>query len=411
MPGPGFYFIGEEEEREVLEVIRSGHLNRYGSEDDPKFKKKVFSLEHDVAEKFGAGYGLAVTSGTAALIVALSAAKVGPGDEVICPGYTFIASISSVINVGAVPVLAEIDESLTLDPADVEKKITPRTKAILAVHMLGNSCAMDELQQIAKKHEIILIEDAAQAFGGKYRGSYLGTLGLMGIYSFNVFKTINAGDGGLILTNDEESFRTAFAFHDQGHMPLRTGIEVGNRSVVGQNFRMNELTGAVLLAQFRKLDTLLERLHTIKKQFKDFLSAELPRLEFRRLNDEKGECATLLTVLLPSKADADKVAQKLNTKTIAHSGWHVYNNMEQILGKKQLTAGPPFRSTEFPTDVVYKKGMLPQTDAILNRAINISIGVVDTGLGSSFGINPLSSDEEIAAKAAEFVKAASFCCK
>ncbi|NCB01658.1 MAG: DegT/DnrJ/EryC1/StrS family aminotransferase [Spirochaetia bacterium] len=406
MPGPGFYFTGAEEEKEVLEVIRSGHLNRYGSEDDPKFMKKVYTLEHEVAKKFGAKYGLAVTSGTSALIVALQALKIGPGDEVIVPGYTFIASISSIITVGAVPVLAEIDESLDIDPLDIVNRITPRTKAIMAVHMLGNPCAMDELLAIAKKHNLYLIEDTAQAFGGKYKDRYLGVMGDIGTYSFNVYKTINAGDGGLLLTNKEETFKTAFAVHDQGHMPLRTGLEVGNRSVVGQNFRMNELTGAVLLAQFRKIDLLIARLHEIKKQFKDILKKELPQLEFRKLNDERGEIGTLLTVLMPTKETADKLVEKLGTKTISHSGWHVYNNMEQILGKKQLTAGPPFRSKEFPTDVVYEKGMLPRTDAILNRAINISIGVVDAGLGSGFGVCPLSSDEEIRTKAMEFVKAA-----
>jgi dTDP-4-amino-4,6-dideoxygalactose transaminase len=262
------------------------------------------------------------------------------------------------------------------------------------------------LLDIAKRHNIMLIEDTAQAFGGKYKGTYLGTMGLIGTYSFNVYKTINAGDGGLLLTNSEEMFKTSFAVHDQGHMPLRTGLEVGNRSVVGQNFRMNELTGAVLLAQFRKLDTLVARLHAIKKRYKDILKKELPSLQFRKLNDEEGECATLLTVLLPSKEAADVVSTKLGTKTVAHSGWHVYNNMEQILGKKQLTAGPPFHSKEFPTDVEYRIGMLPQTDAILNRAINISIGVVDAGLGSGFGINPLSTDEEIDQKAMAFVAAA-----
>ncbi|MDD3367010.1 MAG: aminotransferase class I/II-fold pyridoxal phosphate-dependent enzyme, partial [Sphaerochaetaceae bacterium] len=237
MPGPGYYFMGEDEEREVMEVMRSGHLNRYGSEDDPKFKKKVYTLEHEIAKKFGAKYGLAVTSGTSALIVALQALKIGPGDEVICPGYTFIASMSSIITAGAVPVLAEIDESLTLDPKDIERHISKKTKAIMVVHMLGNPAAMDEIAAIAKKHNLLLIEDSAQAFGAKYKGKYVGLTGDIGTYSFNVFKTINAGDGGLILTNNEETFKTAFAIHDQGHMPLRAGLEVGNRSIVGQNFR------------------------------------------------------------------------------------------------------------------------------------------------------------------------------
>ncbi|MEW5815175.1 MAG: DegT/DnrJ/EryC1/StrS family aminotransferase [Spirochaetota bacterium] len=403
MPGPGFYWIGKEEEEEVLDVIRSRYLFRYGSEKDPSFKKKAFTLESKVCKKFGVNHALALSSGTAALITAMTACRIGPGDEVICPGYTFIASISSIIICGAVPVLAEIDESLTLDPADVEKKIRPKTKAILAVHMLGNPCNMDKLKEIAKKHSLILIEDSAQAFGGMYKGKRLGTIGKIGTFSFNIFKTINAGDGGLVVTDNDELYKLAFAYHDQGHFPLRTGVEVGNRSVVGQNYRMNELTAAFLLAQFRKLDKLLERLHYIKARYKDHLKG-IDGLSFRKIHDEKGECATLLTVLLPSKAVADKAAKEIGCTTLAHSGWHVYNNMEQILGKKQLTIGPPFHSKEFPTDVEYKKGMLPQTDSILNRAINISVGVIDAGLGSAFGVNPLSTDEEIDRKARDFIK-------
>jgi dTDP-4-amino-4,6-dideoxygalactose transaminase len=393
MPGPGYYWIGKEEEEEVLDVIRSKYLFRYGDVNDPAFKKKVYTLEQEVSSKFGAGHALAVCSGTSALIVAMTASKIGPGDEVIVPGYTFIASISSIIACGAVPVLAEVNDSLTLDPKDVEKKISSKTKAILVVHMLGNPCDLDALESIADKHNIMLIEDAAQAFGGMYKDSYLGTIGKIGIYSFNLFKTINAGDGGMVVTNDEDLYTTAFSFHDQGHLPNRTGVEVGNRSVIGWNFRMNELTAAFLLAQFRKLDRLKEGLKRIKKRYKDQLQ-NVEGLSFRTLNDP-GECGTLLTVFLPTKEIADKVCAELGTSTIAHSGWHVYNNMEQILEKKQLTPGPPFQSKEFPTNVEYHKGMLPQTDALLDRAINISIGVVDAGLGSAFGVNPMSSDDEI----------------
>ncbi|TFG64796.1 MAG: DegT/DnrJ/EryC1/StrS family aminotransferase [Spirochaetales bacterium] len=402
MPGPGYYWIGKEEEDEVLDVIRSHYLFRYGDEKDPNFKKKVYTLEGEISKKFGCRYALSVTSGTAALIVALTAAKIGPGDEVIVPGYTFIASMSSVIACGAVPVLAEVDDSLTLDPADVEKRITPKTKAILAVHMLGNPCDMDRLSALAKKHKLLLIEDSAQSFGGMYKGKYLGTLGLLGIYSFNFFKTINAGDGGMVVTDDEELFKTAFSFHDQGHLPHRAGVEVGNRSIIGWNFRMNELTAAFLLAQFRRLDKLKDGLTRVKSRYKKQLGG-IEGLKFRKLNDP-GECATLLTVLLPTADIAEKVCAELGTKPISHSGWHVYNNMEQILGKKQLTPGPPFQSKEFPTNVEYSKGMLPVTDDLLSRAVNISIGVIDAGLGSAFGVNPLSSDDEIDKKAETFIK-------
>ena len=167
------------------------------------------------------------------------------------------------------PVLAEVDESLTLDPADVERRITPRTKAIMAVHMLGNSCNIERLAEIARKHKLFLIEDSAQAFGGKWRGKRLGTIGTIGIYSFNIFKTINAGDGGMVVTDDDELYFRAFGYHDQGHFPSRSGVEIGNRSIIGQNYRMNEVTGAVLIAQFRRLDLIIDRLRHIKTRFKE----------------------------------------------------------------------------------------------------------------------------------------------
>jgi dTDP-4-amino-4,6-dideoxygalactose transaminase len=405
MPGPGFEWIGEEEEKEVLDVLRSRWLFRYGDEKDPAFKRKVKTLEEMVEKKFGTGHALAVTSGTSALITALSALGIGPGDEVIVPGYTFIASISSIIIARAVPVLAEVDQSLTLDPDDVEGRITPRTRAIMAVHMLGNACDVDRLRAIADKHHLILIEDAAQAFGGSYRGRRLGTMGRMGIYSFNIFKTINAGDGGMVVTDDDELYFRAFGYHDQGHFPSRSGVEVGNRSIIGQNFRMNEITGAVLIAQFRRLDDIIARLREIKSRFKSQIQGA-PGLEFRTLNDQEGECNTLLTVFLPTKEAAERLAAKLGTTTVAKSGWHVYANMEQILGKKMITEhGCPYNCACYPCQQEYRKGMLPRTDDLLARAINISIGVVDRGLGSAFGVHPHSTNQEIDQTVKQFAKA------
>ena len=405
MPGPGFEYIGEEEEKEVLDVLRSRWLFRYGDEKDPTFKRKVKTLEEMVEQGFGTRHALAVTSGTAALITALSALGIGPGDEVIVPGYTFIASISSIIVARAVPVLAEVDASLTLDPSDVEGRITPRTRAIMAVHMLGNSCDLDRLRAIAKSHGLVLIEDAAQAFGGSYKGRRLGTMGRIGIYSFNIFKTINAGDGGMVVTDDDELYFRAFGYHDQGHFPSRSGVEIGNRSIIGQNFRMNEITGAVLIAQFRRLGDIISRLREIKTRLKSQI-ANIPGLQFRTLNDPAGECNTLLTVYLPTKEAAEKVAAKLGTTTVSKSGWHVYNNMEQILGKKMITEhGCPYNCSCYPCHQEYHKGMLPRTDDFLARAINISVGVVDRGLGSAFGIHPHSTEKEIDQKVAEFTEA------
>ncbi|MGD0009330.1 MAG: DegT/DnrJ/EryC1/StrS family aminotransferase [Terriglobia bacterium] len=405
MPGPGMELIGEEEKQELLEVLEGGYLFRYGSAEDPAFKAKVYKLEQAVAQLAGLPYAVAVNSGTTALLVALSGLGVGPGDEVIVPGYTFIASMSSIIYARAIPVLAEVDRSLNLDPADVRRKTTPRTKAIMVVHMLGNPARLDELKAIADKHKLLLIEDCAQAFGARYKGRAVGSIGDAGTYSFNIFKTITAGDGGMVVTRDEAAYRRFFGIHDQGHAPLRTGVEVGRRPFVGLDFRMTELQAAVLLAQLRRLDTITRHLHANKRRFKEAL-AELPGLEFREITDPEGECATLLTVFFPSEEIARCVAKELGTKVVADSGWHVYSNMEQILEKRTVTAeGCPFSCPHYKgPEPKYWKGMLPQTDALLARAINISIGVSDGGLSSGFGVTMRDGFEAVDARAAEFCR-------
>jgi len=403
MPGPGMEWIGEEEKKEVLEVLESGHLYRYGSADDPRFKAKVVKLEQEVASQFGVPHAVAVNSGTSALWVALVGLGIGPGDEVIVPGYTFIASISSIIFARAVPILAEVDRTLNLDPADVKRKITPRTKAIMAVHMLGNPARLDELKAIADEHKLLLIEDCCQAFGARYKGRAVGSIGDVGAYSFNVYKTITAGDGGMIVTKDEAAYRRYFGLHDQGHSPLRMDVEIGRRAFVGLDFRMTELAAAVLLAQFKKLGAILERLHSNKNRFKQAI-ADLPGLEFRDITDPEGECATLLTVFLPSEEIARKVAAELGTRVVADSGWHVYSNMEQVLEKRTPVAkGCPFNCSLYTgPEQKYWKGMLPQTDALVARAINIGIGVSDPGLGSAFGLTILDGFETVDARVGQF---------
>ena len=397
--GPGSYFFGEEERKELLDVMETGYLFRYGSEDDPDFKRKVFTFEQEFAAYTGTEYCVAVSSGTGALMCCLAALGIGPGDEVIVPGYTFIASISAVILSKAIPVLAEIDESLTIDPNDIRRKITKKTKAVIPVHMLGNPCDMDKIMDIAREHNLYVIEDCCQAAGASYKGKKVGTIGHMGAFSLNIFKTITAGDGGMAITNDYDLYERAFGFHDQGHKPNRSGIEVGNRSIVGMNMRMNELTGAVALAQIRKMDRILETLHEKKGKLKSLISG-VNGIGFRRINDEKGECATLLTLLFKDKQTADSFGARIGSKTISHSGWHVYNNMEQILEKKTATSyNCPYVCEAYGQNIEYRAHMLPQTDDILERAINISVGVVDKGLGSGFGININSGSEEIEAVA------------
>jgi 8-amino-3,8-dideoxy-alpha-D-manno-octulosonate transaminase len=286
----------------------------------------------------------------------------------------------------AIPVFAEIDESLNIDPADIEKKITSKTKAIIAVHMLGNPCDMDSIMKIAKKYNLYVIEDCCQACGASYKGKYVGTYGDISAFSFNFYKVITAGDGGAVITNDEKLYIRAFAFHDQGHNPYRIGQEIGYRTIVGCNFRMNELSGAVMLAQLRKLDNLLNTLREKKKRLKEQLKSS--GIKFRVINDENGECATLLTLLFDSAANAEKFCTKIGASVIASSGWHVYNNMEHILSKRVYgTNECPYNCHYYGKDVKYSRNMLPKTDDILSRAVNISVGVVDKGLGANFGID------------------------
>ena len=193
MPGPGYYLIGEEEKNEVLEVLSTGHLSRYGSDEDPKFLHKVYSLEQEFAKRTGVTHCVAVSSGTGALMACLTAVGIKPGDEVLVPGYTFVASFSSIIAIGAVPVLVEVDDSLTMDAADARAKITSKTRAIMPVHMLGNPSNMDAITALAKENGLFLIEDCCQALGASYKGKMLGTFGEMGAFSLNNFESYQFG--------------------------------------------------------------------------------------------------------------------------------------------------------------------------------------------------------------------------
>jgi dTDP-4-amino-4,6-dideoxygalactose transaminase len=392
MPGPGAYWFGKEETDAANEVVQNGYLFRYGSEKDPKFLHKVSDLEKAFAAYSGTKFGLATSSGTASLLTSVLALGLKPGDEIIVPAYTFVASYSAVIFAGIVPVLAEIDESLTLDPDDIERRITPRTKAIMPVHMLGNLCNMDKIMAIAKKHNLLVLEDSCQAAGASYKGKKAGSIGKMGAFSLNLFKTINTGDGGLVVTNDETLYENAFGIHDQGHKPSRLGVEVGNRNVLGLNFRMNEITAAVGLAQLGKIDRIVGTLRQKRGKLKSLIS-KAGGFKFRTLNDPEGDCGTICTVIFDTSKQASKVSGILGSKTVDQSGWHVYSNMEHVLNHLKQVGQP------------HTKGSYPKTDDILSRSMNISVGVVDGGLGAGWGININSSDAEIEATAKQFVAA------
>lgn len=396
MPGPGNDLIDELEVEAVTRVLRSGYLGRYGPDDDPSFGAEVLTLEKSIAELAGVHHALAVNSGTSAIWILLSALGIGPGDEVIVPGFTFVASMSAIVYAGAKPVLAEVDDTFTLDPKDVEARITSKTKAILAVHMLGASCDLDALSDIAARHGLLLIEDAAQAFGGSYHGRRLGSIGVGGAYSFNLYKTITCGDGGMLVTDTRDLYERCFALHDQGHLPLRHGIEVGQRPYLGLNLRMNEVSGAVLNAQLTKLDYILTTLRSNKAAFRAAIETT-PGVGFRRLTDPAGDIATHLVVVLPDADTAAAVARDLDTKTLSNSGWHVYANMEHLRSRRIVSG---FASAV--ADYIADPGILPATDALLARSITLGVGVVDAGIGSAFGINVRSTATDIEKAADRF---------
>lgn len=403
MPGPGLDLIGAEELAEVSQVLASRRLGRYGP-DDGSFPAKVLHFEAEVSRLVGVRRSLAVNSGTSGLLLALLGLGIGPGDEVIVPGFTFVATMSSVVYARARPVLAEIDETFNLDPADVEARITPRTRAIIAVHMLGNPARLDELNAIAQRHGIPLIEDAAQAFGASYHGRLVGGHGVIGVYSFNEFKTITCGDGGLVVTDDETLYQRCFAMHDQGHRPHRKGIEVGQRPFLGLNFRMTELEGAVLLAQVRRLDTIRAHLRANRDIVRSAL-ADVAGLAFRTLPDPDGDLGTHLVLIFPTPEIATAVATDLGSITLAGSGWHVYSQMEHLLRHRTVTGrGCPFECActhEGPAG--YEAGMLPATDALLARSMSIGIGVLDPNL-APYGLQ-MRDGADVARERAERARA------
>lgn len=398
MPGPGIELVGEEERAEVLEVLDSGFLSRYGPADDPAFGAKVHRVEEEIARIAGVRHGLALHGGgSAALWIALLSLGVGAGDEVIVPGFTYVASISAIVYTGATPILAEIDDTFDLDPEDVEAKITPRTAAIIVVHMLGGPARLDELKAVADRHGIPLIEDCAQAFGATYHGVGVGGIGTIGTFSFNEFKTITCGDGGGIVTDDQELYERAFAMHDQGHAPYRLESRYAPRPFLGMNFRMTELSGAVLLAQLGKLDQITSHLRANKAIVKDMLQ-EVPAIGFRTLTDPEGDLATHLVTVLPSKEVASNVAAEVGALPLSESGWHTYSRMTHLLERRTASGkGCPFDCDDpGHTHGDYRPGMLPRTDALLERSISIGIGVRDANL-APFGLR--MSDGPDAARA------------
>ena len=307
---PGGMEVGGDEIEALARVIESKNLFRYyGVGEGPD---EVASFEREFAQHMGAKHALCVNAGSSALICALIGAGIGEGDEVIVPAYTWNATPNAVLASRALPILAEVDESLTLDPADVERRITPRTRAILPVHMRGAPAAMDKLVAIAKKHELVLIEDVCQAAGATYRGRRLGTFGDAGAFSLQFNKIITTGEGGVMITDRDDLLDLALDVHDCANS-VRRGV--GLPKFAGYNFRASELTGAMARVQLTRLDGLLERMRANHARLAAQVGG-LPGLELRRANDEDGDAGIALIAFTDDAARAADAVAALNAEGV-----------------------------------------------------------------------------------------------
>ncbi|MBN2062683.1 MAG: DegT/DnrJ/EryC1/StrS family aminotransferase [Deltaproteobacteria bacterium] len=379
---PGYEVIGEEEKNEIMDVLSKKILLRYEFDKEREGVYKVAQFEDEFARYCGVKYAHAVSSGTAALRVSLAALGICPGDEVITQGFTFVATWESIFDAGGIPVFAEIDDTLCLDPDDLEKRITPRTKAIIVVHMCGAHARVKEIVSIAQKHGIPVIEDTAQSCGGKMKGKSLGTFGKIGIFSFDSVKTLTTGEGGMIITDDEELYIRASEYHDHGHdhnPDVGRGLE--KRNFIGVNYRMMELQGALGLAQLRKLDsTILKKQRANKSVIMDALS-KIDQIRFRSIPDPDGDTDTFLTFFLPTEEKAkefNRVISEEGAGSVYWYGndWHYYERWEHLLEGKSVTrTGYPFRHEDNQKRCGYQKDALPKTASIMARTLSIPINI------------------------------------
>ena len=372
---PGFEIFGDEERRQVQDVLDTGVLFRYGFDAARQGHWKAKTFEHELAQLLGAAHGHLCSSGTAALSIALAACGVGSGHEVIVPPFTFVATFEAILAAGAVPVFAEIDETLCLDPRDIEPRLTARTKAVMVVHMCGAMARIDEIKALCARHGLILIEDTCQSIGASYQGRSLGTFGHMGCFSFDPVKTITCGEGGAVVTDDRRLYELAQAYADHGHDHIGPDRGAEQHPILGYNYRISELNAAVGLAQLRKLDKILATQRAHKSALKAAM-AHLPRVSFRCLPDETGDSATFLSFLLPDENQARQVARDLNSAGVDgcfywyDNNWHYLRNWRH-LQQMQVAARLPLQLYDHGPD--YGRVDLPRSDAIMGRTISLQI--------------------------------------
>ena len=332
--------IGEEEKQAVLDIFdKGGVLYRYGLDAKRQHIFRVDTFERKIAEKVGTKHALCVSSGTAALKLALIGLGIKPGDEVITQSFTFIATVEAILEVGAIPVIAEVDKSLNMDPRDLERKISEKTRCIIPVAMAGVPPRMDTILAVSARHNIPIVEDSAQALGATYKGRPVGTIGKAGIYSLDIGKIITAGEGGVVVTNDTNIFLRAREYSDHGHQQNPNFPRGEDTRVMwGFNYKMTELQGAVALAQLKKMDVILEKQRSNKKQIKKGIRGAYG-IEFRDIPDEGGDAGDTLVFFLESKEKALLFASKLResgfgTKNLPDAiSWHFAGTWTHIFSQ------------------------------------------------------------------------------
>lgn len=379
---PGFEIFGEEEKKEIMDVLNTGVLFRYEFIEQRKGVFKVREFEQNFAKYCGAGHAQAVTSGTTALKVALTALGIGPGDEVITQGFTFVATWEAILEVGAIPVFTEVDATLNMDPIDLEKKITAKTKCIVPVHMLGAQARITEIVAIAARYNLPVLEDTAQAAGARIAGKHLGTFGKCGTFSFDSVKTLTTGEGGMVITDDKELWQIMSEYHDHGHdHVVNPGGRGGEgRRFIGSNFRMMELQGAIGLAQLAKLEAMIVAQQRNKTILKEAIAA-IPGVTFRELVDPQGDSATHLAFILQDREQCQRVNGSLKKDGLgainfSENTWHYFPQWEHLLGAKSVTrSGYPFNEPTGKKRIVYDPKALPQSAALLERTLVYPISI------------------------------------
>ncbi len=378
---PGFELWGEEEKKEVNDVLETGILMRYGFDGPRKGIWKSIELEKAITQTFGCQYAQLTSSGTAALTTAMAALNIGVGDEVIMPAFTFVASFEAVLSIGAIPVLVDVDETLTLNPDAVTAALTPKTKCIMPVHMCGSMANLDALKTICDEHDLVLLEDACQSIGGSYKGKMLGTIGHAGTFSFDFVKMITTAEGGVVMTNSKDVYIKCDGYTDHGHD--HTGIDRGAdlHPFIGYNFRISELHAAVGLAQIRKLDTFLALQKKNNKSLRSYLE-QIPEVTFRQVPEGGNDSCSFLSWFLPTEDITKAFVAEMKAQGILAGNFYWYaNNWHYIKQWQHLQ-----QATTLNNISAEQKNALHNlatqnfsaSDAIMSRCISTAISLVWT---------------------------------